>query len=138
MRRLFNPVKALNAIKKRKITRKKAEKSLRERLRDIYGKRNREERALFTEKLKAAGISALEMMCLTEEALKNPNDFIKWEIKSSASYKPQKFSDVKNRTLFSKVLLVVKDLYATDIADDVTFIEAVKIVMHAVLIKPKI
>lgn len=76
------------------------------------------------------------MKRLAEESFKDKNILIKWERKVAQENKVINLAFVKNRSAFSKILIIVRELYGEGIAEDISFDGAAKIVIDEVLLKP--
>lgn len=118
---------------------KSGQKSARElliaRLTDFYSCKNKSERASFVGRLKESGVLASILYRLTQEASVSRSEFIRWEIKSLAAYKYTTLADIERKTSFSNVLVVVREMYGSDIAKDLSLKDSLEIVTDYVLLK---
>lgn len=92
------------------------------------------ERPRFTAMLKAQGLTPGQYMHIAQQAALDIRRFIRDEDRESQEYKAKTLADVKSRTYFSKVLVVVREMYAADIASKIDFWDVCRLVVDEVLL----
>ncbi len=120
-------------MKERKEQRLEAIKVLEERLRYALAKRNFKERGQITSALQAKGITAKELQALTEMIVPDVRFFLITERNWANKQKETTFADVRNRSSFTIVATVIRDLYADDIADTLTHGDAFRVIVEEFL-----
>jgi hypothetical protein len=105
------------------------------RLEVALSKKNHEEQRLLTNALKAKNIHAVVLKDLTESAARDVNFFLKREIRimkggQEKAGSIETLADVKDRDLFSRILIVMRNLYADDIAEHITCEDAARAVVE--------
>ena len=134
--KLPNPAKILRDAKAKKVGRQEAAEVLRERLQAAFAKNNKLSQNEFVAALKAQHIEATDMRRLAEESSQDMGVLIKWERKVGQENKATTLAEVKNRSTFSKVLIIIREIHASDIAEGVSFDDAAKLVITEVLLHP--
>jgi hypothetical protein len=109
-----------------------------ERIRYSLEKKNTKERRDFVDALKVSGVDAMSFMRLAQEVStkKGKDSLSTWERKVAKQEKLTTLRDVHPRSAFSKIIIVLRHLYAEDIADDISFETAVTIAIEEVLLHP--
>ena len=132
----LNPAKILRERKQESERRAEALALFTKRLQVAFKKQNKAERTAFVEKLKVAGVSASDLKRLAEEAIRDTGTLIRWERKAVQENKAMTLAEVRGKSAFSKILSILRELYAEDIAEDISFDDAAKVVTQEVLLHP--
>jgi hypothetical protein len=99
-------------------------------------KRNvaKEERKIFTEQLKLSGVAVEDFVRLAQEVGNDSRAFLRWEKRNSANREAETLAEVIPKTSFSKILCIIRETYAQDIASYIPYDAAAKIVIDEVLL----
>lgn len=137
---LPNPKALIRSIAEKKKKEQEAIALLKERLKfSLHSKKieARNERRKLTEALTLHGIKAEEYMRLASEAGNNIRTFVRWEKKIAVHNKVNTLADVQvtpTSSTFTKVVAVVRSLYAEDIASDIPFDDVVVVIIDDLLL----
>ena len=93
------------------------------------------ERGRFVKELHAEGIKAKVFMDLAIEAGKSTAVFMDWEHKNITNRDAKTLAQVQAGSSFSKVLCIVRELYAHDIAEHIPRARAASIVIEEFLFR---
>lgn len=132
-----NPKKMIQARKDKKSDRAEVISFLEKRLEYALSEKNYKERLEIFNAFKAKGVNALIFKGLVETAANNVGVFLRKEIRSmkgtySRGTEVTTLAHVKEGEPFSKILVVVRDLYALDIAQDISCEDAARVVMEKI------
>jgi len=111
-----SPIAIFNQFQQRKIEKEEAGDIFKQRLEDLFLKTNREEMIILTKKLSERKVSAKELEALTRKAAENLKAFKKQQLITIHKYKGKTLDEIKDESLFSRLLIILRDLYAQDIA----------------------
>lgn len=137
---MSNPIQVIiknQEAKKHQITKHQEAKDLfKGRVRFRSSPRDVVERNRVTALLKTKGFSAKLCMELAFEISKSEKRFLEWEKKVCKWRADMTLEDVVLTTNFSKILVSLRELYATDIAEEILYDDAVRIAIDDVLFRP--
>lgn len=131
-----HPKEILREMRERKEQRLEAIKVLEGRLDYALTKRNFKEREQITRALQTKGITAKKLQALTEIIATDVRFFLITERNWANRQKETTFADVRNRSPFTIVTTVIRDLYADDIADILTHGDAFTVIVEKFLFHP--
>jgi hypothetical protein len=108
---------------------------LRERLRYALKPSNRAERAKFTNMLKERIWKTESLLSLSEEAKIGKKEFLRYQCGMAVrTYKIKTLADVRALSVFTQLLMIVRELYGEDIAAEIPFSVAAEIVTEEILL----
>lgn len=113
-----SPAKAFRELQEKKLLKKESIVLFKERVTFLFDPKNKHEQKRLTEALKNQGITAPIMAATFESFAQNVGVSVRRELRVMKGYHGNTLNLIKGATIFSKIVVVVRDLCDfTDVSD---------------------
>lgn len=127
--KISSPVKAFRELQEKKLLKKESIVLFRERVAFLFDPKNKHEQKRLTEALKNNGITAPILAATFESFVQNVGVSVRRELRVMKGYHGNTLNLIKGTTIFSKIVVVVRDLCDFTDVSDIASEDAIQVIV---------